>query len=50
MHIRFCPITDKGVKLVAVDATKHSDLAGKYGVQGYPTIKVTPTRSPLRLP
>lgn len=30
----------KGVTLVAVDATIHSDLAKKYGVSGYPTIKV----------
>jgi len=30
------------VNLGAVDATVHSDLATKYGIKGYPTIKVFP--------
>jgi hypothetical protein len=29
-----------GIKLGAVDATAHASLAQKYGVKGYPTIKV----------
>lgn len=29
-------------KLGAVDATQHQNLAQKYGVQGYPTIKAFP--------
>lgn len=33
-------LKSKGVKLVAIDATVHSDLASKYAIQGYPTIKV----------
>ena len=33
------------VKLGAVDATVHQSLAGRYGVQGYPTIKVFPAGS-----
>jgi len=31
------------VHLGAVDATVHTDLAGKYGIKGYPTIKVFPS-------
>ena len=30
------------VQLGAVDATEHQSLAGKYGVKGYPTIKMFP--------
>jgi protein disulfide-isomerase A6 len=28
------------VKLGALDATVHTSMASKYGIQGYPTIKV----------
>lgn len=35
-------LKNSGVKLGAVDATVESSLASKYGVQGYPTIKVFP--------
>mmetsp|Transcript_27363 Transcript_27363/g.45896 ORF Transcript_27363/g.45896 Transcript_27363/m.45896 type:complete len:439 (+) Transcript_27363:55-1371(+) len=31
-----------GVKLGAVDATVHKELAGKYGIKGFPTLKVFP--------
>jgi protein disulfide-isomerase A6 len=31
---------DGVVKFAAVDADKHKDLGSKYGVQGFPTIKV----------
>ena len=33
-------LKDSGVKLGAIDATVSSELGAKYGVQGYPTIKV----------
>lgn len=40
MRVQAAKVLKGVVKVAAVDATQHESLAGQYGVQGFPTIKV----------